>query len=58
MAEGTGPYVTGKVTKGGLVENARACVKFVWANTQGSYSEANYGVRAPASEVLVSGNLT
>jgi hypothetical protein len=38
--------------------NSRAWVEFVWANTQGSYSEAKYGVQVPPKEVLVSGNLT
>jgi hypothetical protein len=37
---------------------ARVWVEFLYANTQGSYSEAKYGVIIPYDEVLVSGQLT
>ena len=36
---------------------SRAWVEFVWVNTQGSYSEAKYGLPVPLEQVLVSGNL-
>jgi hypothetical protein len=56
-------HVAPRATQGSIeaernLENSRAWVEFVWANTQGSYSEAKYGVQVPTNEVLVKGNLT
>jgi hypothetical protein len=35
---------------------AKAWLQFVWAETQGSYAEAKYGVEVPASKVILNGN--